>query len=41
VEALEGRLILAAPEHLFDPMRDLLAGAGGLDAPPGPEPVEW
>jgi fructose-1,6-bisphosphatase/inositol monophosphatase family enzyme len=41
VEALEGRLILAAPEQLFGPMRDLLASAGGLDAPPGPEPADW
>lgn len=41
VEALGGRLILAAPEHLFGPMHDLLAGAGGLDAPPGPEPADW
>lgn len=41
VEALDGRLILAAPPHLFEPMRELLAGAGGLDAPPGPEPANW
>jgi myo-inositol-1(or 4)-monophosphatase len=41
VEALGGRLILAAPDHLFAPMRDLLAGAGGLDAPAGPEPANW
>jgi myo-inositol-1(or 4)-monophosphatase len=41
VEALEGRLILAAPDHLFGPMRDLLAGAGAFDAPEGPEPEEW
>ena len=41
VETLEGRLILAAPAHLFGPLRDLLAGAGALDAPDGPEPAEW
>lgn len=41
VEALPGRLILAAPPHLFDPMRELLEGAGGLDAPAGPEPANW
>ena len=41
VEALPGRLILAAPPHLFEPMRELLAGAGGLDAPAGPEPANW
>jgi myo-inositol-1(or 4)-monophosphatase len=41
VEALDGRLILAAPQHLFAPMLELLAGAGGLDAPPGPEPADW
>ena len=41
VEILPGRLILAAPANLFEPMRELLAGAGGLDAPPGPEPALW
>ena len=41
VEALEGRLILAAPAHLFGPLRDLLAGAGAFDAPEGPEPADW
>lgn len=41
VEALDGRLILAAPEHLFGPMRELLESAGALDAPAGPEPANW
>ncbi len=41
VEALNGRLILAAPPELFEPMRELLASAGGLDAPPGTEPAFW
>jgi fructose-1,6-bisphosphatase/inositol monophosphatase family enzyme len=41
VEALDGRLILAASPHLFEPMLDLLRSAGGLDAPAGPEPALW
>jgi myo-inositol-1(or 4)-monophosphatase len=41
VEALPGRLIVAAPPDLFDPLCELLASAGGLDAPPGSEPVFW
>ena len=41
VEALAGRLILAAPPDLFGPLHDLLVGAGGLDAPPGSEPAFW
>jgi myo-inositol-1(or 4)-monophosphatase len=41
VEALPGRLIVAAPPDLFDPLCELLASAGGLDAPPGSEPAFW
>jgi myo-inositol-1(or 4)-monophosphatase len=41
VEALGGRLIVAAPPDLFDPLCELLAEAGGFDAQPGPEPVHW
>ncbi|MGH9115311.1 MAG: inositol monophosphatase family protein [Acidimicrobiales bacterium] len=41
VEALEGRLILAAAPELFEPLRDLLGEAGGMDAPPGVEPAFW
>lgn len=41
VEALQGRLILAAPPHLFGPISELLESAGGLDAPAGPEPANW
>jgi myo-inositol-1(or 4)-monophosphatase len=41
VEALPGRLIVAAPPELFDPLCELLASAGGMDAPPGSEPALW
>jgi myo-inositol-1(or 4)-monophosphatase len=41
VEALPGRLIVAAPPDLFDPLCELLASAGGMDAPPGNEPAFW
>jgi myo-inositol-1(or 4)-monophosphatase len=41
VEALPGRLIVAAPPDLFDPLCDLLESAGGLAAPPGTEPAFW
>jgi myo-inositol-1(or 4)-monophosphatase len=41
VEALPGRLIVAAPPDLFDPLCELLASAGGFDSPPGTEPAFW
>jgi myo-inositol-1(or 4)-monophosphatase len=41
VESLPGRLIVAAPPELFDPLCELLASAGGMDAPPGSEPAFW
>jgi myo-inositol-1(or 4)-monophosphatase len=41
VEALPGRLIVAAPPDLFEPLCELLASAGGMDAPPGSEPAFW
>ena len=41
VEALPGRLIVASTPELFDPLCELLASAGGLDAAPGSEPVFW
>jgi myo-inositol-1(or 4)-monophosphatase len=41
VEALKGRLIVVATPELFDPLRDLLESAGGLDASAGPEPAFW
>jgi myo-inositol-1(or 4)-monophosphatase len=41
VEILEGRTIVASVPDLFDPLVDLLAGAGGLAPPPGSEPRHW
>lgn len=41
VEVLGYRLVVAAPPHLFGPLRDLLEAAGAMDAEPGPEPAEW
>jgi myo-inositol-1(or 4)-monophosphatase len=41
VEALPGRLIVAAPAGLFDPLCELLIAAGGLEPPAGTEPAFW
>jgi myo-inositol-1(or 4)-monophosphatase len=41
VEALAGRLIVAAPPDLFDPLCELIGSAGGFDAAPGDEPRLW
>jgi fructose-1,6-bisphosphatase/inositol monophosphatase family enzyme len=41
VGILPGRLIVAATPELFEPLCDLLREAGGLEAPPGPEPAFW
>jgi len=41
VEALPGRLIVAAPPGLFDPLCELLVAAGGLNSGPGTEPSFW
>ena len=41
VEVLGHRLVVAAPPPLWDPLCELLSGAGAFDAPPGPEPAEW
>jgi myo-inositol-1(or 4)-monophosphatase len=41
VEALPGRLIVAAVPELYDGLVELLSKAGGLDAEPGPEPKFW
>lgn len=41
VERVGKGLVVAAGPSLFDPLCDLLERAGGLDAPPGPEPTEW
>jgi myo-inositol-1(or 4)-monophosphatase len=41
VAILPGRLIVAASPELFEPLCDLLRDAGGLEAPPGPEPAFW
>jgi myo-inositol-1(or 4)-monophosphatase len=35
------RMVVAAAPSLFDPLCILLEEAGGLDAPPGPEPALW
>jgi myo-inositol-1(or 4)-monophosphatase len=41
VEILPGRLIVACPPDLFEPLRDLLERAGALTAPGGTEPAFW
>ncbi len=41
VQVLGYRLVVAAPPHLWDPLRGLLESAGAMDAEPGPEPAEW
>jgi len=41
VEALPGRLIVAAPPGLFDPLCELLVAAGGIEPPAGTEPAFW
>lgn len=41
VQVLGHRLVVAAPPHLWEPLRDLLQSAGAMDAQPGPEPANW
>jgi myo-inositol-1(or 4)-monophosphatase len=41
VEVLPGRLIVAAPPELWEPLHQLLVEAGATDVPDGPEPALW
>ncbi|MGH8922307.1 MAG: inositol monophosphatase family protein, partial [Actinomycetes bacterium] len=41
VGELPGHTVLAAVPELYDALGGLLAAAGALEVPDGPEPMEW